>query len=231
MSSSATADDEDADAASPLPPSPPAFLSHPAAPCFPLTTSTPPLRGRFALLPSPPQDDAIHVALPEGAPSPEPLAIAKVLAAVLRSRPTGTAFDLVLLGKQAIDSDASQTGQILAGLQNWSQGTFASKVELLADSVVRVTREIDGGLETVDGRLPMVITTDLRLNEPRYATLPNIMKAKKKALKTVKPEELAVDVGHRLETLELREPAKRVGGGKVGSVGEMVERMKAAGVA
>ena len=133
--------------------------------------------------------------------------------------------DLVLLGKQAIDDDANQTGQMLAALADLPQATFASKVELAADKV-SVTREVDGGLETLALTLPAVITTDLRLNEPRYVTLPNIMKAKKKQLDTVKPEDLGVDVAPRLKTLKVTEPAKRGAGIKVADVAALVEKLK-----
>lgn len=175
-------------------------------------------------------DDAIHIKLPDNSPSPEPLAVAKLFNALLK-RDGATPYDLVLLGKQSIDSDASQTGQILAGLAGWSQGTFASTVEVGEGGKVKVTREIDGGLETVEGTLPMVVSTDLRLNEPRYASLPNIMKAKKKPVETITPESLSVDVTPRLETVTLTEPPKRVGGGKVTSVAELVERLKKDGLA
>ena len=132
---------------------------------------------------------------------------------------------LVILGKQAIDDDANQTGQMLAALLGWPQATFASKVELGADRVT-VTREIDGGLETLSLPLPAVITTDLRLNEPRYATLPNIMKAKKKPLETVKPADLGVDVAPRLATLKVVEPAARSAGVMVGDVAQLVNKLK-----
>ncbi len=132
---------------------------------------------------------------------------------------------LAILGKQAIDDDANQTGQMLAALLDWPQATFASKVELDASSA-RVTREIDGGLETVEVKLPAVITTDLRLNTPRYATLPNIMKAKKKPLETVKPAELGVEVAPRVKTLKVVEPGKRKAGVMVKDVAELVEKLK-----
>jgi electron transfer flavoprotein beta subunit len=131
----------------------------------------------------------------------------------------------VILGKQAIDDDANQTGQMLAALANLPQGTFASKV-VVADGKVDVTREVDGGLETVRLTLPAVITTDLRLNEPRYVTLPNIMKAKKKPLETIKPEALGVDAKPRLETLKVVEPAKRGAGIKVPDVAALVAKLK-----
>lgn len=151
----------------------------------------------------------------------EPLAVAKMLKAVVEAE----APDLVILGKQAIDDDANQTGQMLAALLGWPQGTFASKVEM-QDGGVAVTREIDGGLQTVWLKLPAVVTTDLRLNEPRYASLPNIMKAKKKPIDQKTPEELGVDPAPRLTTVKVAEPAKRQGGVKVGSVAELVDKLK-----
>ena len=151
----------------------------------------------------------------------QPLAVAKLLKAVVdKEQPR-----LVILGKQAIDDDSNQTGQMLAALLGWPQATFASKVEVSGDSV-RVTREIDGGLETLALPLPAVITTDLRLNEPRYATLPNIMKAKKKPLETLKPADLGVDVTPRLTTLKVVEPAKRSAGVLVADVAQLVEKLK-----
>ena len=151
----------------------------------------------------------------------QPLAVAKLLKAVVdKEQPR-----LVILGKQAIDDDSNQTGQMLAALLGWPQATFASKVEVAGDSV-RVTREIDGGLETLALPLPAVITTDLRLNEPRYATLPNIMKAKKKPLDTVKPGDLGVDVTPRLTTLKVVEPAARSAGIKVADVAQLVDKLK-----
>ncbi len=133
--------------------------------------------------------------------------------------------DLVILGKQAIDDDSNQTGQMLAALLGWSQGTFASKLEIEGGKAL-VTREIDGGLETVELKLPAVMTTDLRLNEPRYASLPNIMKAKKKPIEQLTPEALGVDVAPRLITLKVEEPPKRQGGKKVASVQELVDKLK-----
>ena len=151
----------------------------------------------------------------------QPLAVAKLLKALCdKEQP-----QLVVCGKQAIDDDANQTGQMLAALQGWPQATFASKVTL-ADGKATVTREIDGGLETLQISLPAVVTTDLRLNEPRYATLPNIMKAKKKPLDTVKPADLGVDVAPRLSTLKVVEPAKRSAGIKVADVAELVNKLK-----
>ena len=151
----------------------------------------------------------------------QPLAVAKLLKAVVDKE----APQLVILGKQAIDDDSNQTGQMLAALLGWPQATFASKVEI-ADGKATVRREIDGGLETVAVTLPAVITTDLRLNEPRYATLPNIMKAKKKPLDVVKPDALGVDVSPRLATLKVVEPPKRKGGGKVADVKELVAKLR-----
>ncbi len=151
----------------------------------------------------------------------QPLAVAKLLKAVAAKEGAG----LVILGKQAIDDDANQTGQMLAALLDWPQATFASKVEITADGA-RVTREIDGGLETVEIKLPAVITTDLRLNTPRYATLPNIMKAKKKSLEVVKPDALGVDVTPRLKTLKVSEPGKRKAGVMVKDVAELVDKLK-----
>lgn len=151
----------------------------------------------------------------------QPLAVAKLLKAVVEKEGT----QLVILGKQAIDDDSNQTGQMLAALLGWSQATFASKVEL-DGTQAKVTREVDGGLETIAVKLPAVITTDLRLNEPRYVTLPNIMKAKKKPLDTLKPEDLGVDVSPRLKTLKVAEPPKRGAGVKVPDVATLVARLK-----
>ena len=151
----------------------------------------------------------------------QPLAVAKLLAAVARKEGAG----LAILGKQAIDDDANQTGQMLAALLDWPQATFASKVEVDASSA-KVTREIDGGLETVEVKMPAVITTDLRLNTPRYATLPNIMKAKKKPLDTLKPADLGVEVAPRLKTLKVAEPGKRKAGVMVKDVAELVSKLK-----
>jgi electron transfer flavoprotein beta subunit len=151
----------------------------------------------------------------------QPLAVAKLLKALVdKEQPR-----LVILGKQAIDDDANQTGQMLAALLGWPQATFASKL-VIADGQATVTREVDGGLETIAINLPAVVTTDLRLNEPRYATLPNIMKAKKKPLDTLKPEELGVDVTPRLKTLKVTEPPKRHVGIRVADVAELVARLK-----
>ena len=151
----------------------------------------------------------------------EPLAVAKIMKALAdKEQP-----QLIILGKQAIDDDSNQTGQMLASLLGWPQATFASKV-MLEDGKVTVTREVDGGLETVALSLPAIITTDLRLNEPRYVTLPNIMKAKKKPLETVKPEDLGVDVTPRLKTLKVVEPAKRSAGVKVPDVATLVQKLR-----
>ena len=151
----------------------------------------------------------------------QPLAVAKLLKALVAKESP----QLVLLGKQAIDDDANQTGQMLAALLDWPQATFASKVDI-ASGRATVKREIDGGLETLSMDLPAVVTTDLRLNEPRYATLPNIMKAKKKPLETVTPEALGVDVKPRLATVKVSEPPKRKGGGRVADVHELVQRLR-----
>ena len=151
----------------------------------------------------------------------QPLAIAKLLNALVAKEQPG----LVILGKQAIDGDNNQTGQMLAALADLPQATFASKVEIAGDKV-NVTREVDGGLETLALSTPAIITTDLRLNEPRYVTLPNIMKAKKKQLDVVKPEDLGVDVTPRIKTLKVAEPAKRGAGVKVPDVATLVEKLK-----
>jgi electron transfer flavoprotein beta subunit len=151
----------------------------------------------------------------------QPLAVAKMLKALVdKENP-----DLVILGKQAIDDDASQTGQMLAALLEWPQGTFASKVEL-ADGKANVTREIDGGLEIIAITIPCVVTTDLRLNEPRYASLPNIMKAKKKPIDTVSPEDLGVDPAPRIVTLKVEDPPKREGGIKVADATELIDKLR-----
>ena len=151
----------------------------------------------------------------------QPLAVAKLLQAVCVREAPG----LVIMGKQAIDDDSNQTGQMLAGLLGWPQATFASKLKL-ADGRAQVTREVDGGLETVSIRLPAVVTTDLRLNEPRYVTLPNIMKAKKKTLDVLKPAELGVDVSPRLKTLKVEEPPVRKAGIKVADVQALIDKLK-----
>ena len=151
----------------------------------------------------------------------EPLSVAKILKALVdKEKP-----DLVILGKQAIDDDMNATGQMLAALLGWAQGTYASKVEP-ADGGIKVTREVDGGLERLQLKLPAIITTDLRLNEPRYASLPNIMKARKKPIETLKPADLGVDVSPRLTVLKVEEPPKRQAGKKVGSVQELVDKLR-----
>ena len=155
----------------------------------------------------------------------EPLAVAKLLAKVVEEEQPG----LVILGKQAIDDDCNQTGQMLAALLGWPQGTFASKVELGGDGV-KVTREVDGGLETVQLKVPAVVTTDLRLNEPRYASLPNIMKAKSKPLAQKTPADYGVDTAPRLTILKVSEPPKRQAGIKVGSVDELIDKIRETGV-
>ena len=151
----------------------------------------------------------------------QPLAVAKLLKALIDKEQPG----LVILGKQAIDDDCNQTGQMLAALADLPQATFASKVEI-ADGAAQVTREVDGGLETLKITLPAIITTDLRLNEPRYVTLPNIMKAKKKQLDVFKPADLGVELKNHLKTLKVTEPAKRSAGIKVGTVDELVAKLK-----
>jgi electron transfer flavoprotein beta subunit len=159
--------------------------------------------------------------LVETAEELQPLAVAKLLKALVdKEQPS-----MVILGKQAIDDDCNQTGQMLAALTNWPQATFASKVEI-ADGKAQVTREVDGGLETLAVTLPAVVTTDLRLNEPRYVTLPNIMKAKKKQLDIFKPEDLAVDVAPRIKTLKVSEPPQRKAGIKVPDVATLVSKLK-----
>jgi electron transfer flavoprotein beta subunit len=151
----------------------------------------------------------------------QPLAVAKLFKALVAKESP----QLVILGKQAIDDDCNQTGQMLAALLGWAQGTFASKVAP-ADGRLEVTREVDGGLETLSIALPAVVTTDLRLNEPRYASLPNIMKAKKKPIETLTPDALGVDPAPRLVTLKVAEPAKRLAGVKVKDVAELVDKLK-----
>ena len=163
-------------------------------------------------------DRGIHVMTDEEL---QPLAVAKLFKALVeRESPS-----LVILGKQAIDDDSNQTGQMLAALLGWPQGTFASEIVLSSDGA-EVTREVDGGLETVGLSVPAVVTTDLRLNEPRYASLPNIMKAKKKPIDQIAVDELGVDVAPRLETLKVEDPPARAGGRKVASVEELVEKLK-----
>jgi electron transfer flavoprotein beta subunit len=155
----------------------------------------------------------------------EPLAVAKLLKAVVEAEQP----DLVILGKQAIDDDCNQTGQMLAALLDWPQATFASKI-VLSGAKATVTREVDGGLQTIDVELPAIVTTDLRLNEPRYASLPNIMKAKKKPIDIKTAADLGVDAAPRLKTLKTVEPAKRQGGAKVKTAAELVAKLKEAGV-
>ena len=151
----------------------------------------------------------------------EPLAVAKCLRAVVEKENP----DLVIVGKQAIDDDSNQTGQMLAALLGWSQGTFASNLDL-SNGSIKVTREVDGGLETVDLKMPAVVTTDLRLNEPRYASLPNIMKAKKKTIDLTNPEELGIDISPRLTVLKVEEPAKRLAGVMVEDVAQLVDKLR-----
>jgi electron transfer flavoprotein beta subunit len=151
----------------------------------------------------------------------QPLAVAKLLKAIADKEQPG----LIILGKQAIDDDMSATGQMLAALLGWPQGTFASKITIEGDSIT-VTREVDGGLETVTLNLPAIVTTDLRLNEPRYASLPNIMRARKKPIENMKPADLGVDPSPRLTTLKVSDPPKRKAGVKVGSVAELVSKLR-----
>jgi len=151
----------------------------------------------------------------------QPLAVAKLLAAIAKREEPG----LVIVGKQAIDDDSNQTGQMFAALMDWPQATFASEVEIDADKI-KVTREVDGGLESINVSLPALITTDLRLNEPRYAKLPNIMKAKKKPLDTLSPAELEVDITSRLKVVKVEEPEQRKAGEIVGSVADLVDKLK-----
>ncbi|KND01418.1 uncharacterized protein SPPG_03224 [Spizellomyces punctatus DAOM BR117] len=165
-------------------------------------------------------DRGVHIEVPEGS-EVLPLQVAKLIKAVAEKEKP----ELLLLGKQAIDDDSSQTGQMLAGLLGWPQATFASKVEVAGDKLT-VTREVDGGLETIASKLPAVVTTDLRLNEPRYATLPNIMKAKKKKVEKLTPKDLGVDVTPTIETVKVIEPPKRAGGIKVESVDELLSKLK-----
>jgi electron transfer flavoprotein beta subunit len=151
----------------------------------------------------------------------QPLAVAKVMKALCEKEKPG----LVIMGKQAIDDDCNQSGQMLAALMNWPQAAFISKIEISGE-VAEITREIDGGLEKLTTKVPLVVTTDLRLNEPRYVTLPNIMKAKKKPLENLKPDQLGVDVVARLKTLKVAEPPKRSAGVKVEDVAELVQKLK-----
>lgn len=151
----------------------------------------------------------------------QPLAVAKLLKAIVEKEQPR----LVILGKQAIDDDCNQTGQMLAALLGWSQGTFASKIAPSGETM-EVTREVDGGLETIELKLPAIVTTDLRLNEPRYASLPNIMKAKKKPIEALTPDALGVDPAPRLTTIKVIEPSKRSGGAKVPDVATLVDRLK-----
>ncbi|UZJ52205.1 hypothetical protein CBS101457_001525 [Exobasidium rhododendri] len=182
-------------------------------------------------------DDAIHVEIPDGSLGGplEPLAVSKILSAIIKKESESDEVGLVIMGKQAIDDDASQTGQMLAAMLDWPQATFASKLEFLGKlekgEKVRVTREVDGGLGIIETTLPFVMTTDLRLNEPRYASLPNIMKAKKKPFKKVSLKDLGLEEGAkpRLETVNVKEPPKREGGAKVDSVDDLISKLKEAG--
>ncbi len=164
----------------------------------------------------------VQTDLPTDLGGVEPLAVAKALKALVEKEKP----DLVIMGKQSIDDDSNQTGQMLAALLGWGQGTFASKLELKDDGTAHVTREIDGGLETLSLKLPAIITTDLRLNEPRYASLPNIMKAKKKQLDTMSADDLGVSFEPRLKVVKVREPEPRKGGAKVASVDELIDKLK-----
>ena len=151
----------------------------------------------------------------------EPLVVAKILKSLIEKE----AVDIVIMGKQAIDDDSNQTGQMLAALLDWPQATFASKLEL-NDNQIKVIREIDGGLETLNVKLPCIVTTDLRLNEPRYASLPNIMKAKKKPIEELNASDLGVDISAKIQQLKVEEPPKRKAGIKVSSVAELVQKLK-----
>ena len=151
----------------------------------------------------------------------EPLGVAKILKKVIEKEKP----DIIFMGKQAIDDDCNQTGQMLSAMLGWSQGTFASKIEL-KDKSIQVTREVDEGLETIEINLPAIVTCDLRLNEPRYASLPNIMKAKKKPIEQLVAKDLGVDISNRIQQLKVEEPPKRKGGVKVGSVAELVSKLK-----
>ena len=168
-------------------------------------------------------DRSIHVDVPEDKPL-EPLAVAKLLKAIAEKEQS----NLIILGKQAIDDDSAQAGQMLAGLLNWPQATQASKVEVSGDDIT-VTREVDGGNETLKAKLPMIVTTDLRLNEPRYASLPNIMKAKKKKMEKKKLSDYGIDGAARLKTVKVEEPPPRKGGGKVEDVDGMISKLKELG--
>ncbi|KAH6996530.1 hypothetical protein BKA56DRAFT_472081 [Ilyonectria sp. MPI-CAGE-AT-0026] len=169
-------------------------------------------------------DRGIHVEVKEG-DDLEPLTVAKLLSKAVEQQKS----NLVFLGKQSIDDDANQTGQMLAGLLGWPQATQASKVEFIAGDEVVVTKEVDGGVETVKAKLPLIITTDLRLNEPRYASLPNIMKAKKKKIEKAKLADFGLDNSKRLKVLKVEEPPTRQGGGKVEDVGGLVSKLKELG--
>jgi electron transfer flavoprotein beta subunit len=168
-------------------------------------------------------DRSILIDVPENEPL-EPLAVAKLLKAIAEKEQS----NLIFLGKQAIDDDSGQTGQMLAGLLNWPQATQASKVEIDGNNVT-VTREVDGGVETLKSKLPMIITTDLRLNEPRYASLPNIMKAKKKKMEKKTLSDYGIDAFKRLKTVKVEEPPPRKGGGKVEDVDGMISKLKELG--
>jgi len=168
-------------------------------------------------------DRGIHVEVPaDGMLSVQPIHVSKILSELAKKEN----IDIVIVGKQAIDDDSNQTAQMTAALLDWSQGTFASKVEQKGDKNLEVLREIDGGLETVNVQLPSVLSADLRLNEPRYATLPNIMKAKKKKIAKMKPQDLGVDMGARIEVMKVEDPPVREAGITVGDVDELVGKLK-----
>jgi len=168
-------------------------------------------------------DRGIHIEVPaDNMITIQPIHVSKILAALAKKEEA----DIVLVGKQAIDDDSNQTAQMTASLLDWSQGTFASKVELKGDKELEVVREIDGGLETVKVKLPTVLSADLRLNEPRYATLPNIMKAKKKKIDKLKPEDVGVDLSPRIEVVTVEDPPVREAGITVGDVDELVGKLK-----
>ncbi|KZV76170.1 electron transfer flavo protein beta subunit [Peniophora sp. CONT] len=175
-------------------------------------------------------DSGIHVEIPDANYGPEPLGVAKVLKAIIEREKEKAPVDMVIMGKQAIDDDMCATGQMLAGLWGTGQATFLNKLQVDPKTrVAKVTTEIDGGVEELEVKLPAVFTTDLRLNEPRYATLPSIMKAKKKPIEKLSPSDLGVDLTPILETLKVTEPPKRTGGVKVESVDELVSKLRDAG--
>ncbi|KAG0149427.1 hypothetical protein CROQUDRAFT_332288 [Cronartium quercuum f. sp. fusiforme G11] len=176
-------------------------------------------------------DDAILVEWPEKSPEPEPLAVSKTIAAIVKDKLKDKGVDLIICGKQAIDDDCSQVGGMLSGLLDCSLAQYISKIEFGKDDLkeAQITREIDGGVEELTVPLPAVVTTDLRLNEPRYASLPNIMKAKKKTITTYTPQDLGIDTKPHLEVLKIEEPPKRKGGLKVDDVDAVISKLKEAG--